>query len=68
MPTPFLLKNIRYYCIPGVNKRFHAFPKGISPKVNVIAQLNFELAYYDIVVQYISLNTTDQRISLEENC
>ena len=23
------------------------FPKGISPKVNVIARLEFELAYYD---------------------
>ena len=25
-----------------------AFPKGISPKVNVIAQLEFEFAYYDV--------------------
>ena len=30
------------------------FPKGISPKVNVIARLEFELAYYDVVVQYVS--------------
>ena len=29
------------------NKRIHAFPMGISPKVKVITRLNFELAYYD---------------------
>ena len=27
------------------------FPKGICPKVNVIAQLKVELAYYDSAVQ-----------------
>ena len=26
---------------------FHTFPKGICTKVNVIARLEFELAYYD---------------------
>ena len=26
-------------------------PKGISPKVNLIAQLEFELAHYDCAVQ-----------------
>ena len=25
---------------------FHTFPKGISPKVNIIAQPEFELAYF----------------------
>ena len=25
----------------------HTFPKGICPKVNVIARLEYELAYYD---------------------
>ena len=25
----------------------HTFPNGICPKANVIAQLEFELAYYD---------------------
>ena len=29
------------------------FPKGISPKVNVLARLKIELANYDIIVQYI---------------
>ena len=32
----------------------HTFPKGISPKVNVIVQLEFELAYYDVAVQHVS--------------
>ena len=30
------------------------FPKSISPKVNVIARLEFELAYYDVIVQHFS--------------
>ena len=29
---------------------FHTFPKGICPKVNVIARLEYELAYYDSAV------------------
>ena len=28
-------------------KGVHTFPKGICPKVNVIARLEYELAYYD---------------------
>ena len=32
-------------------KVVHAFPKGICPKVNVIARLEFEPAYYDFAVQ-----------------
>ena len=34
----------------GGDKEVHIFPKGISPKVNVIVRLEFELA----VVQYFS--------------
>ena len=30
------------------------FPKGISPKINVIVLLEFELTYYDIAVQHIT--------------
>ena len=30
------------------------YPKCISPKVNVIVRLRFELAYYDIAVQQVS--------------
>ena len=32
------------------DKGFHTFPKGICPKMNVIARLEFELVYYDSVV------------------
>ena len=39
-------------------RQFISFPKVISPKVNVIARLEFELAYYDIAVKCISHNTT----------
>ena len=30
-----------------------SFPKGISPKVNAIAQPEFKLAYYDVAIQHI---------------
>ena len=30
---------------------FHTFPKGKSPKVNLIAQLEFELAYFEAAVK-----------------
>ena len=32
------------------------FPKGISPKVNVRARLEFELAYYDVAETHVSHN------------
>ena len=38
----------------GEDKRVYTFPKGISPKVNVIAQLEFELAYFEAAVQRYS--------------
>ena len=41
------------------DKEVHTFPKGISPKVNVLARLEFELAYYDVTIQYISPHTTE---------
>ena len=36
----------------------HTFPKGISPKMNAIARLKFELANYDITVQHVNHNAT----------
>ena len=36
------------------DKGVHTFPKGICPKVNVIAWLEFEFAYYDVAVQHDS--------------
>ena len=32
----------------------HAFSEDINPKVNVITLLEFELAYYDVVVNYVN--------------
>ena len=34
-----------------MDKGVHAFPKGIRLKVNIIAQLEFELTPYDVAVQ-----------------
>ena len=40
------------------NKWFHTFPKDISPKVNKITRLEFELAYDDVTVQLVRHCTT----------
>ena len=40
-------------------KRVYTHPKGICSKVNVIALLDFELAYYDVTVQHISHYATE---------
>ena len=36
---------------------FHTFPKGICPKVNIIARLEYKLADYDFTVHRLNLNT-----------
>ena len=36
------------------NKGFYTFLKGISPKANVIMQLELKFAYYDITIQHMS--------------
>ena len=41
------------------DKRVHAFAKGISSKVNVIARLEFELVYYDSTVHYVNRYTSE---------
>ena len=33
---------------------FMPFPKGVSPKINAVARLKFELAYYDVALQKVS--------------
>ena len=38
----------------GEEGEIHILPKGINPKGNVIAWLEFELAYYDIAVEQVS--------------
>ena len=40
------------------DKRVHTFPKGICPKVNIIAWLEYELAYYDSTVHRFNHYTT----------
>ena len=42
----------------GGNKGVHIFPKDTNPKVNIIAWMEFEPAYYDAAVQHISHYTT----------
>ena len=38
----------------GGDKGVHTFPKGISPKVNIIVWLEFELFYFEATVHSIS--------------
>ena len=40
------------------DKGVRTFPKGICPKVNVIARLEYELAYYDSAVQRFNQDTS----------
>ena len=56
MPKPSLPKDISdsIWLIDGV----HAFPFGNNPKVNLIARLQFELTFYNVVVQHVSLYAT----------
>ena len=35
-----------------LGNKVHAFPEGISPKMNALVWLEFKLAYYNILVQY----------------
>ena len=60
MPKTFSKKNRSGTTSPigGRIKGVHAFPKGISPKVNVIERLEFELAYYDSGVRRFNHYTT----------
>ena len=53
MPNPsfFLEWESWYYLtLRWEDKRVHTFPKGICPKVNAIAWLEFELSYYNSIV------------------
>ena len=44
------------------------FPNDISPKVNIIAQLEFELTHYNVVVQHISHYNIGTPHSLKQIC
>ena len=47
-----------YFTHSWEDKEVHTFPKGICPKVNVIARLEYELAYYDSAVPRFNHCTT----------
>ena len=53
MPNPSFLEEQQcfYLTHSWVDKRVHTFPKGICQKMNVIARLEFELAYYDSAIR-----------------
>ena len=49
------MSNFVSYLIPKLrDKKVHAFPQSISSEVNIIVQLEFKLAYYNVEVQHIS--------------
>ena len=52
------------------DKGVHTFPKGICSKVNVIAQLEYELAYYDSKVHYTTRTPPElfDRVEMNELC
>ena len=53
-----LLEEQYYLTHSWEDKEVHIFPKGICPKVNIIAWLENELAYYDSVVHRFNHYTT----------
>ena len=52
-----LLEEQYYLTHSWEDKEVHTFPKGICPKVNIIARLENELAYYDSAVHRFNHNT-----------
>ena len=52
----------------GVGKEVYAFPKGISPKVNVTAKLEPEVAYSDVAVQHVNHYTTRSLLQETNGC
>ena len=53
-----LLEEQYYLTHSWDDKGVHTFPNGICPKVNVIARLEYELAYYDSAVHRFNHYTT----------
>ena len=55
-----LLEEQQWYYLTHIweDKGVHTFPKGICPKVNVIARLEYELEYYDSAVHRFNHYTT----------
>ena len=60
MPKAILIKNSNGNMKPiveSVDKGVHAFPKGIRPKMNVIARREFEIAYFNVAIHHVSHKT-----------
>ena len=53
-----LLEEQYYLTHSWDDKGVHTFPKGICPKVNIIARLGYEFAYYDSAVHRFNYYTT----------
>ena len=68
MPKSSLQKNSCGFSSPIAvdNKEIHNFSKGICLKVNVIAWLGFELAYYGIAIHHFTLNSTGSFVAERE--
>ena len=63
---PSYLKNSRgtNRLLASWNKGTKTFPKAISPKVHLLARLEFELAYYSVAVQHVSNYATGDSLYL----
>ena len=63
-----LLEEQYYLTHSWEDKGVHTFPKGICPKVNLIAWLENELAYYDSAVRRFNHYTTRTPPGWKECC
>ena len=52
-----------YLTLSWEDKGVHTFPKGICPKMNVLARQEYELAYYDSAVHRFNHYTTRTPLS-----
>ena len=70
MPKLFLLEEQLWYYLTHSweDEGVHAFLKGIYSKVNVIARLENELAYYDSAVHRFNHYTTRTPSLISEAC
>ena len=63
--TIFVDKQQWYYLTHNwADEEVHTFPNGICMKVNVIAQLEFELTYFQFTVKYISHYTAETHLRI----
>ena len=57
-PFFIILKNVEHPFIAITPRSTWRFPK-VSPKVNVIAQMEFEFTYNNVIVQHVSHDTIE---------